>query len=81
MQSRLESLIEQLLNIGSGFVVSLLLWSYVVVPLWGIQVSRQDNLAITALFTAASIIRGYVWRRLFNHMTWRKHAASRDQAR
>jgi len=81
MQSRLESLIEQLLNIGSGFIVSLLLWSYVVVPVWGLRVSTHDNLAITALFTVASIIRGYCWRRWFNWRTWRKHEAGRNQAR
>lgn len=66
MQSRKQSLIEQLLNVGSGFLVSLLLWSYVIVPVWSIEVSTQDNLAITLTFTVVSVARGYMWRRLFN---------------
>lgn len=66
MQSRLSSFIEQLLNVGSGFIVSLLFWIFVVIPVWDLQVDHVDNLAITACFTVLSIIRGYVWRRLFN---------------
>lgn len=65
MQTRKSSLIEQLLNVGSGFIISLLVWTYIVVPVWNIDVSMGDNLAITALFTIVSIARGYAWRRLF----------------
>jgi hypothetical protein len=66
VQSKLSSLIEQLLNVGSGFVVSLLFWTYVVVPVWNLEVNTTENLQITACFTILSIVRGYVWRRLFN---------------
>ena len=64
-QTRLGSLVEQLLNIGSGFVISCLLWEFVVKPLWHIQTDFAENLQITALFTVVSIVRGYAWRRLF----------------
>jgi len=66
MQSRLGSLIEQLLNTGSGFVLSLLTWEFIVKPVWHIQTNFAENLTITLLFTVISIARGYVVRRFFN---------------
>lgn len=65
-QSRLGSLVEQLLNIGSGFVISCLLWEFAVKPIWNIQTDFGENLQITALFTVVSVVRGYWWRRFFN---------------
>jgi hypothetical protein len=64
-QSRMMSLVEQFANIGSGFVISSLLWHFVVQPVWGIQTSVAENLQITLLFTVVSILRGYAWRRAF----------------
>lgn len=66
MQSRLSSFIEQLLNVGTGFIVSLLFWTFVVVPVWDLNVNHTENLQITFCFTILSVVRGYVWRRLFN---------------
>jgi hypothetical protein len=65
-QTHVESLIESIVNIASGFIISLVVWSYIVVPIWNIPVSMSENLQITALFTVVSIIRSYVWRRFFN---------------
>ena len=65
MQSRRMSLIEQFANIGSGFIISSLLWHFVIQPLWSIETSVTENLQITTLFTVVSIARGYAWRRLF----------------
>jgi membrane protein implicated in regulation of membrane protease activity len=66
MQSRVGSLVEQILNIGSGFFLSLLIWSFVIVPVWDLDVSMGDNLTITGIFTVVSVVRGYLWRRFFN---------------
>jgi hypothetical protein len=66
MQSRVGSAVEQVLNIGSGFFISLLLWSFIIVPVWDLDVSMNDNLTITGIFTVVSVVRGYVWRRFFN---------------
>jgi hypothetical protein len=66
MQSRVGSFVEQVLNIGSGFFISLLLWSFIIVPVWELDVSMNDNLTITGIFTVVSVVRGYVWRRFFN---------------
>ena len=65
-QTRIESLIEISINISTGFIVALLTWTYVVIPLWNIDVTMVDNLAITGLSTVVSIIRSYFWRRFFN---------------
>jgi hypothetical protein len=68
MQSRTRSLVEQLLNIGSGFLVSLCVWEFIVKPVWEIDTSFAENLTITCLFTVVSIVRSYAWRRLFNRL-------------
>ena len=65
-QSKLESLLETTLNIATGFIISLLLWIYMVAPLWGLKMTMFDNLGITGIFTVSAIIRGYIWRRFFN---------------
>lgn len=68
MQTKTQSLVETCLNIGTGFIVSLAVLSWVIVPIWGLQVRGADNLAITGVFTITSVIRSYLWRRFFN---WR----------
>lgn len=80
MQSRLSSLIEQVLNVASGFIVSLLLWQ-AVGPLLGYEVNLADNLTITTIFTVVSIIRGYLWRRYFNGRIARRYQADPDPPR
>lgn len=65
-QSKLESLIEQTLNVGSGFIISWMFWVTVITPVYDIQVSTSENLQITGLFTCISVLRGYIWRRVFN---------------
>lgn len=68
-QKKSHSLLEALCNTASGFIVSMLVWRFIAAPYLGIPVSMQDNLVITGIFTAASIVRGYLWRRLFNQAT------------
>lgn len=58
-------MIETLINVAIGFVVSMLLTA-VVFPAYGHAVSFGQNLQITVIFTVASVIRGYVVRRWFN---------------
>ena len=65
-QTKLESLLETCLNIAIGFIISLLLWIYLVAPLWGLEMSMFDNLGITGIFTVSAVARGYVMRRFFN---------------
>jgi hypothetical protein len=64
-QSKKYSLIESIVNVVSGLIISFLiqLWIY---PLLGIPVSINQNIIITVVFFIASFIRGYVVRRVFN---------------
>ena len=64
-QTRLQSLIEALVNVAIGMVVSVLL-SLVVYPLFGHAFTLGQNIGITIIFTIASIVRSYVVRRWFN---------------
>lgn len=64
-QSKLESLIETNVNVFSGWLISLLLWSFVVSPLFSIDTSMMQNMGITIIFTIVSVVRGYYWRRFF----------------
>ena len=73
-QSRKHSMVETLAGTGIGFAVSMAL-AYLVYPLFGHQFTFGQNLAITVIFTVASIARGYGVRRLFNHLG--KHHGSR----
>ncbi|MFA7127585.1 MAG: hypothetical protein WC136_00275 [Sphaerochaeta sp.] len=65
-QTKLQSFYEQLLNIGSGMLLSALIVQPLVFPLYNISTTILDNLGISLLFTLASLIRSYIWRRLFN---------------
>lgn len=64
-QSKKHSLIESIVNVVSGLIISFLiqLWIY---PLLGIPVSINQNIFITVVFFIASFIRGYIIRRVFN---------------
>lgn len=72
-QSKLFSLIEQLFNIGSGFIIAVCLWAFVVTPYLGIEYDVTEAMHVTLMFTAVSIIRGYLWRRAGNFITERYH--------
>jgi len=66
-QSRKESLLEASLDTLSGSVLSYLVWMLVAAPLFNIPVNHTDTFWITVLFTGVSLVRSYVWRRLFNN--------------
>lgn len=70
MQSRKHSLLEALLNTSTGFVTSLLT-QWLVFPWFNLHPSLQENLSLTAIFTIVSIVRSYVWRRIFNNLQTR----------
>ena len=65
-QSKIFSLIEQCLNVLSGVFVALLLWIFLIQPIYNIDKSFIENIQIVLIFTIVSIIRGYLWRRFFN---------------
>ena len=71
MQSKKESLIETSQNVGSGFLVAWVM-TITVLPLFGLNTTINESFQITVIFTFASIIRGYFWRRYFNSVATRR---------
>lgn len=65
MQSKIQSLIESVTNTLTGLVTSFLI-QLVIYPLLNIPVTFSQNVIITLTFFVASILRGYVIRRIFN---------------
>ena len=61
MQSKKSSCVEILLNTGSGFVVSLAITT-MLLP----YMVMVGAFGVTCIFTVVSLIRSYVWRRIFN---------------
>lgn len=65
MQTRRMSAFETFTSTAVGFVVSWLL-TVTVLPMFGYAVTMGHSLGITAIYTAASLLRGYLVRRAFN---------------
>lgn len=64
-QSRLESLLETIVNTTIGYGVAIVS-QLLLFPIFGIDIPLSSNLLIGAWFTAISLVRGYVIRRWFN---------------
>jgi hypothetical protein len=67
MQSKKHSIIESIVNVIAGLIISFLiqLWIY---PLLKIKVSINQNIFITFVFFLTSFLRGYIVRRIFNKL-------------
>ena len=65
MQSKKESMIETLTNVGIGWFVSFIA-NMLVLPLFGYNINLTDGVLISIIFTIISIVRGYLIRRFFN---------------
>jgi hypothetical protein len=60
------SLVESIANTGAGFLVSLVL-QISLFSLMSIETTTSQNLLMSGVFTVASLVRGYLMRRLFLH--------------
>ena len=65
MQSRLESLVEVLLNTVIGWLTAIIT-QIIVFPLFDIHVSFSEQIGISLIFTTIAIVRSYMIRRWFN---------------
>ena len=65
MQSKKQSLIESLTSTTIGIIIGIVL-NLTILPIFGYPVSLADSLWISLIFTAISVIRGYIIRRWFN---------------
>jgi hypothetical protein len=70
-QSRLATLFESVGGTAVGFVVALAL-QYGVCWWYALPLRLADNLGIIAVFTVASVVRGYGWRRLCEALSIRR---------
>ena len=64
-QPKYMSLIESVTNVCVGFVVAVST-QIAVFPFFGIHIALHSNLVIALIFTAVSIARSYLLRRVFN---------------
>ena len=69
-QTRTGSALEAAANVAIGYAISVGA-NLIVLPSFGYAVSTPDAFAIGLAFTAISMIRSYVIRRLFNLTTKR----------
>lgn len=67
-QTRAGSLVESMANVSVGYGVAVAS-QCAIFPLFGIHIPLSDNLIIGLFFTAVSIVRSYLIRRLFNRMS------------
>tara|TARA_R100000951_G_scaffold13277_1_gene10506 strand:- start:413 stop:619 length:207 start_codon:yes stop_codon:yes gene_type:complete len=65
MQSKKHSIIESVANTVIGLVTSFII-QIIIYPLLNIPVSLNQNIIITFVFFASSVLRGYLIRRYFN---------------
>lgn len=64
-QSRRSSLIEAAINTLIGFGINYVA-NLLVLPIFGMHISLADNFVMGLVYTAISVVRGYVVRRSFN---------------
>ena len=67
-QSRCMSLVEACTNVVVGLAVATLT-NILVLPMLGFPISLHDAGVISAIFTAVSIARSYLLRRVFEFFT------------
>jgi len=71
MQTRWGSFVEATINIVIGYIIAIAA-QIVIFPMFGIYASTRDHLLIGICFTAVSIVRLYLVRRLFNKIKYLK---------
>jgi hypothetical protein len=66
MQTKKQSLLESILNVTIGYLISLASL-FLIFPIIGIDSSPGKNITISIYFTVISLIRSYLLRRFFNY--------------
>jgi|TARA_R100001530_G_scaffold76395_1_gene53644 hypothetical protein len=60
----MRSLIESFIDVGSGFVLAILIQIFCF-PYFGLYPSILDSIGIALIFTGVSITRSWGWRVIF----------------
>lgn len=64
-QTRMSSFIEAWINVLIGFGINFVA-NLVILPMFGFNITLEDNLYIGILYTIISVARSYAVRRWFN---------------
>jgi hypothetical protein len=78
-QSRLMSLVEAIANVVVGYGIAVLT-QLVVFPWFGLPARVGDALAIGGIFTAMSIARSFLLRRLFETIRDRRMMSANERS-
>jgi len=65
MQTRKQSAIEAAMNIFIGYTINFIA-NFTLFPLFGWEISIQQNLIIGVIYTLISFARSYMLRRFYN---------------
>lgn len=66
MQSRIDSLMESVVNIAIGLIISTIANWLILPAVLGVSMTLSQNLLIGSAFTIISLVRSYAIRRAFN---------------
>jgi hypothetical protein len=66
MQTKRQSAVETITGNIASFVIGVLVGQLAIYPAYGLHPNWVSNLKITFWFVAVSVVRSYLWRRLFN---------------
>ena len=69
-QRRRHSVLESIVNVAVGLVINFAANAFIF-PRLGWQVTTRQNLILVTFYTAISVARSYILRRLFNRITTR----------
>jgi hypothetical protein len=67
MRGNVRSLIESIIDIGTGFIIALLIQVYIF-PMFNLYPTIEVGIKIALIFTFVSILRSWFWRLIFNKM-------------
>ncbi len=61
---KLNSLIESIIDVGSGFLLAVAIQVFIF-PFFDLYPSILDSIGIALIFTVISMLRSWVWRSYF----------------
>lgn len=64
-QSRVGSAVEAVANVAVGYTINMLA-NFLIFPLFGWSLTLGENLLLGVIYTAISLARSFVLRRVFN---------------
>jgi hypothetical protein len=64
----MRSFIESFIDVGSGFILAILIQLYIF-PVFGLHPTIMDSIGIALIFTVVSITRSWLWRMVFKRYT------------